>query len=459
MHEYHVGFAVLVALPAASADASPMRAVIAAIAGFWLVVKDWPDLFKATRDTASWRLGLHRLPPGQGNPVVTPLLRAVACLQLRRRPPITEGGTMSRTPPTRASRVGLAIRRLVALVAVAALVSASAAAAASGTSDPGGRTDATLLRDHQPVLVFHPSERFRPTKVESFVADSELERFVGASPSQLPHDAFWSVVDSDPEPGELPPVSPGVVYRLDQIGCEADAPLAGEACYSEAWATGSGGTAVYGRVVHTETSIVLQYWLFYYDNPLVLPPTPFGTFWQSQEGDWEVVNVVLGLDEEPLEAAYSQHCSGQRKAWDDVVKAPVGDTHPVAFVALGSHANYFTPGAGALGAVQINAACIPSFLPPLPFPVVDQVLDGSADGALVGPPGSGFEAATIHRIEGTAWSTFGGRWGESEYFFTPVAFPPAVPANTAVPVGLAPASPANQANWNVTTVLSWPLAP
>jgi hypothetical protein len=204
---------------------------------------------------------------------------------------------------------------------------------------------------------------------------------------------------------------------------------------------------------------VLQYWLFYYDNPLILPPTPVGTFWQSHEGDWEVVNVVLGLDEEPIEAAYSQHCSGQRKAWAGVARFPAGSTHPVAYVALGSHANYFAPGAGALGAVPINPACIPTFLPPLPFPVVDQVLDGSGAGAVVGPPGGGIEAATIHRIEGTAWSVFGGRWGESEYFFTPIAFPPSVPANTAVPVGLAPASPANQANWNAQTILAWPLAP
>ena len=205
--------------------------------------------------------------------------------------------------------------------------------------------------------------------------------------------------------------------------------------------------------------IVLQYWLFYYDNPLVLPSIPgVGTFWQSHEGDWEVVNVVLGSDEAPLEAGYSQHCSGQRKAWAGVTESPAGSTHPVAYVALGSHANYFAPGAGALGAIPIASACIPSSLPPLPFTVVDQVRDGSSVGAVVGPTGTGVEGATIHRIDGMTWSSFGGRWGESEYFFTPVAFPPLVPANTAVPVGLAPASPANQANWNAATVLGWPLA-
>jgi hypothetical protein len=53
---------------------------------------------------------------------------------------------------------------------------------------------------------------------------------------------------------------------------------------------------------------------------------------------------------------------------------------------------------------------------------------------------------------------FPGRWGESEYFFTPIALGP-VPAETAVSIGLAPASPPNQGQWNPETVLSWPLIP
>ena len=185
-------------------------------------------------------------------------------------------------------------------------------------SDQGGTPDSRLLSAYQPVLVFHPAELFRPTKVQSFVADSQLEQFTGTSTAQLPLDSFWRVVDADPEPGELPPAQPGAFYRLNQSSCEADAPLAGRDCYAAAWNDGSGGAAVYGRVVRTETRVVLQYWLFYYDNPLLLSPTPFGTFWQSHEGDWELVNVVLDSDEQPLEAAYSQHCGGQRLSWANV---------------------------------------------------------------------------------------------------------------------------------------------
>jgi hypothetical protein len=52
VHEYEVGLALLLAGP---------KRRWTAIVGAWLVVKDWPDLFPATRDRASWRLGIHRL--------------------------------------------------------------------------------------------------------------------------------------------------------------------------------------------------------------------------------------------------------------------------------------------------------------------------------------------------------------------------------------------------------------
>jgi hypothetical protein len=303
------------------------------------------------------------------------------------------------------------------------------------------------------VLVFHPNELFRPTKVNSFVGNSELQTFTGTSLAQLPLDAYWTTVAADPEPGALPAPTPAMFYRLDEANCDPAAALAGASCYVAAWSADAGGDAVYGRVVRTETRTVLQYWLFYYDNPLILPPTPFGTFWQSHEGDWELVNVILDEDEQPIQAAYSQHCSGQRMAWTDgdLEKSPEGSTHPVAYVALGSHANYFQPSAAP---VPINPLCFPAAVPSsLP---VDRVVDGTTVGAVTGPPGTGVEPATIHRIQGTAWSEFGGFWGESEYFFTPIAIG-AIPANTAVAVGPAPASPANQGKWNAEVVLAWPL--
>ena len=122
------------------------------------------------------------------------------------------------------------------------------------------------------MLVFHPSEQFRPTKVQSFVNDSELEQFVGVSPEQLSLDAFWRVVDAGPETSALPAPTPGVFYRLNQTSCEAESALGGPDCYAAAAAAHTHDPVVYGRAVHTQANIDLQYWLFYYDNPLVLLP-------------------------------------------------------------------------------------------------------------------------------------------------------------------------------------------
>ena len=141
-------------------------------------------------------------------------------------------------------------RTLGVLVAAITLVLAAAAPAQARTSD------AHLLRTYQPVTYFHPLERFHPTSVQSFVADADLEQLVGGA---------WVVVDADPEPGELPGPGTGI-WRLNQDSCTAAAPVGGLACYAAAWGSGSGGSAVYGRVARLPEVTVLQYWFFYYHN-------------------------------------------------------------------------------------------------------------------------------------------------------------------------------------------------
>src|SRR4029450_6691339 len=103
-----------------------------------------------------------------------------------------------------------------------------------------------LLKTYQPVLVFHPQELFRPTEVQTFISDSELERFRGSNPQQLPLDQFRTVIDPDPGPGDLGHLTPGSFYRLDETACEADAPLAGAAWYADTWG-GRGGAGGYRR--------------------------------------------------------------------------------------------------------------------------------------------------------------------------------------------------------------------
>jgi lysyl-tRNA synthetase class 2 len=65
IHEWHLGLLVIPGAVAAAllGQIGPGTAVVTAILGAWLVVKDWPDLTRQGRDTAAWSLFVHRRPP------------------------------------------------------------------------------------------------------------------------------------------------------------------------------------------------------------------------------------------------------------------------------------------------------------------------------------------------------------------------------------------------------------
>src|SRR5436190_10688438 len=64
-HDWHLGLLALagvaVGLLTGVVDAG-LPVGLAALAGVWLIAKDWRDLTARRRDTAAWRLGLHRRP-------------------------------------------------------------------------------------------------------------------------------------------------------------------------------------------------------------------------------------------------------------------------------------------------------------------------------------------------------------------------------------------------------------
>ena len=299
------------------------------------------------------------------------------------------------------------------------------------------QSDAQLLATYQPVLRLDPQERFGPSSVQSFIADSDLERFTGAS---------WIVVDEDPEPGELPGPGSGV-WRLNEDSCSPTLPLGGLGCYAEAGEEGRGSSVAYGRVAREGGLTILQYWLFYYDDVYSYFYPPSDVFWQAHEGDWEAVNVVLGPDGEPAYVGYSQHCLGARRDWASTPRWE--GTHPIAYVAIGSHANYFSAGSHVF-----NAACVPV--------QVRQILalfhlglpsDYTGDGEIAGPPQSGGRVTHVLQIDGEvpSWTRFDGFWGELQYFHAPA------PVGT-VPFGTSPVGPAYHALWTdpLATLASWP---
>lgn len=97
----------------------------------------------------------------------------------------------------------------------------------------------------------------------------------------------------------------------------------------------------YYRTVRDGRYLCLQYWLFYGYNDWA---TGFGGM-NDHEGDWEGLYIFFNLDpsghpqEPPAYVSYVGHHSRLTKPWHhhDVT---LDGTHPVAYVAAGSHATY-----------------------------------------------------------------------------------------------------------------------
>lgn len=128
----------------------------------------------------------------------------------------------------------------------------------------------------------------------------------------------------------------------------------------------------------------LQVWTFF----------PYNDFFASanHEGDWEHVTISIALDETFVSAFYATHHTGLRI--DDPTKIAWSGTHPVGYVADGSHATYPTVGAQSTG-----------------FPGVD---DHTYDNGPVWRTWENYKnlGAIGHVLNEQTWASYGGRWGE-----------------------------------------------
>jgi hypothetical protein len=308
----------------------------------------------------------------------------------------------------------------------------------------------SLLQTYQPVTVMDGVEPFAPTTVRSFAIDTQLETQTAPG--------VWQVVTTAPSPQDLPTqptaactaqsLSP--CYRLNQTTCNlADGPAA-LGCFQAAWQDPQPRSVVYGRAVTRGKATVLQYWYFYYDDLYSYDYPPDALFWQAHEGDWEQVTVVL-RDGQPQTVGYSQHCTGERRSWSDVERWQ-GTTHPVVYVATGSHANLFAPGEHPI-AVQ----CIPpqaiALLQQMGLPLPN---DHSHPASTVyGPAGlAGVLPTGITRVSAgyPRFMRYEGIWGSDQLFHAP-------PPIGTVPSGTSPVTPSRTDAWKhpVNTVDGWPL--
>ena len=335
-------------------------------------------------------------------------------------------------------------------LAVAVLTLALVSAAPPGGAVPPLDTRALLLQ-FEPFLRFHPQEDWAPARADGFVKRARVETQVARG--------TWRTA-----PAPLPTSTRGCAlspcYRFNLQPC---ALRSGDGCYEAAHSTAADWRkpVVYGRVLTvpagsppppgftTPPRYLVRYWLFYdFDDWR----SPDNRLWQAHEADWESITVGLSSSLQPLFAAYSEHCTGTIRPWTGVEKRD--GTHPVAYVALGSHANYFTN----TNTSTKFSECLRKYLarPELARArtiiklAEDRLVDRTGTAHAAGPPGSG-GPAPLELIEPApplpAWTSFPGRWSEGQLLWLgrkPQRL-------TSISEGAGPGTP----NWNGTSIPSY----
>jgi hypothetical protein len=211
---------------------------------------------------------------------------------------------------------------------------------ASASATPPSTAD--LLRGFSPELRYEIQETYfadsAAEMTDSYVVGSRQNYLVGGTGTRL---------------AAANPADPLANLSLAFLGdpTYADGRTAGTSDYLDAANTyyqqdaqrmraAGYGDRVYGRAVTAGGKTWLQYWLFSYYNPQNV--LGFGV----HEGDWEFVQLGLGADGAPDVATYSQHDGGERCSWSQVQKSGGA---PVVYVALASHASYFSSGVNPRG--------------------------------------------------------------------------------------------------------------
>ncbi len=336
-------------------------------------------------------------------------------------------------------------RRLFALVACGLSLGVTSSNAAAPPPD-----STALLRKFEPVLLFHPQEDWSPENADGFVGRARVEKQSARG--------RWTTVPPPP-PTDRRGCSFTPCYRFN-LACSL---RSGDGCYEASRATITDWTkpVVYGRLLSVPAGspappgfaspprYLVRYWFFYdFDDW----HSPRRSLWQAHEGDWESVTIGLSATLQPQFAAYSEHCSGTIRAWANVTKR--GSTHPVDYVALGSHANYFTSRTNSTKFSE----CLRKYLDRSELArarsivklTEDRLVDRMGTAHPAGPAGlAGTTPLELVELASPlpSWASFPGRWSEGQLLWlgkTPRSF-------TSIMETGGPATP----NWNSTSIPSY----
>lgn len=249
----------------------------------------------------------------------------------------------------------VAVAATIALLLVTSSVYASASKAQSAPN---------LALTYAPVLQFASGEKFYPASVDYIVSSSTL--------MQRNADGNATLVNPAPTLSTLGSYNSPDFFLNNKYGT-SDAIAADYAAKGQPQ-----GYFAYVHIVTSGSGTVIQYWLWYaYNNgPL-----------NDHQSDLEVVQIFLDSSGSPVQALYSQHVAGENAAWSDV---ETQNGHPVVYVALGSHANYFRAYQGKIG-------------------IENDVVN--AGGLTIQP--SQLKLVLLDQTDPTvaSWLSFPGRWG------------------------------------------------
>jgi hypothetical protein len=196
----------------------------------------------------------------------------------------------------------------------------------------------TALYRYMPLMRFDSSESFFPVRAKSITDNpgNRLERENNATLATRNPDGTGLNI------GYLvgiPPIDTGVYPHIIQAVLETDDIDEQGSGFDNArddaqkfQTSRSYRDRIYGHVHPVANGAWLEYWFFYYYNHFIF---------DDHEGDWEMIQVFVNNNLEPQAAVYAQH-SGN--SWCPWAKVPKERGRPVVFVAIGSHASYFSPG-------------------------------------------------------------------------------------------------------------------
>jgi hypothetical protein len=260
------------------------------------------------------------------------------------------------------------LRTIVIIAVIASLCIPLSAGLSSGATPLSDAERQQLAEQYAPVLQYMKGETCYPVDVDYYLQSCSLFRVV---------DDSAVLITETPTIPELAQLRTDDYFLNNRLGGVDDDNIV--QAYQQNLS--QLGYTVYYHIESDGQMTYVQYWMFYVFNPGSL---------NRHQGDWEMVQVVLDGDLEPVATTYSQHHSAVQAGWSDVI---VQDgVHATVYVALGSHANYYRYYQGKL-----------------------QGMDQCGDDGLALQP-SEYELIEIRQeIPGgqpdTSWVWYGGKWG------------------------------------------------